>query len=190
MKPAFAVALLLATLVSTAAMAREVEGVQIPDTLTLAGEKQPLVLNGAGVRTKFLVKVYVGALYMQQPVTRADTVLNATTARSMRLHFVRAVSADKLADGWRSGFADNQSGFEMQALQGRLGQFGLLMRDVQANDVLRIDLLPRGETRVSFNDQLRGSVDGADFQQALLRVWIGAKPADNDMKQALLGGKK
>jgi hypothetical protein len=50
-------------------------------------------------------------------------------------------------------------------------------------------LLPRGDTRVWINDAQRGTVQGADFQRALLRVWLGNKPADTDLKQALLGAK-
>lgn len=181
---------LLMLVAAPPAAARDVDGVQVPDQLSVTGEKKPLTLNGAGFRKKYMLKVYVGALYTVQPITRAEQILDATTPRVMRLHFVREVSAAKQADGWRDGLADNHSKFEMKAFQTRLTQFNAMMLDVKENDVLRIDFLPKGVTRVTINDKPRGSVEGGDFQRALLRIWLGAKPADSDLKKALLAGKK
>ena len=172
----------------TPAAAHDIDGVQVPDSLRVAGEKQPLVLNGAGYRKKFFVEVYVGALYLARPVTEANRALDSTVPRVMRLAFVRNVEAGKLAGAWTDGVAANHSNTEFQALRTRLDRFNAMMRDVRRGDVLRLDLLASGETQVRFNDEQRGSVDGADFQRALLEVWLGAKPADANLKQALLRG--
>jgi Chalcone isomerase-like len=182
-------ALILLLLLSAPVVARDVDGVTIPDSYSLAGEKKPLVLNGAGYRKKFFVKVYVGALYLPQPLNRADRILDADMPRVMWLQFVRDVSANQLADAWREGFANNQSTFDIQGLRARLGQFNTMMRDVKVGDSLRLELLPRGDTRVWINKDLRGTVGGVDFQRALLSVWLGAKPADSGLKRALLAGK-
>jgi hypothetical protein len=182
-------ALVLLLLMSAPVVARDVDGINIPDSYKLADEKTPLVLNGAGYRKKFFVKVYVGALYLPQPLNRADRILNADMPRVMLLHFVRGVSANQLADGWREGFANNQSTFDIQGLHARLGRFNTMMRDVKAGDSLRLELLARGDTRVWINNDLRGTVGGVDFQRALLSVWLGAEPADSSLKRALLGGK-
>lgn len=53
-----------------------------------------------------------------------------------------------------------------------------------------VDLLPGDETRVSINNEVRGSVTGADFQQALLKIWLGDAPADADLKRGMLGAKE
>jgi hypothetical protein len=174
--------------ISTPAAARDVGGVQVPDSLRVAGAEPLLVLNGAGYRKKLFVEVYVGALYLTAPVTQANRVLEASGTRVMRLAFVREVGAGKLITAWNDGFTANHSGAELQALRARLDRFNGLMRDVRRGDVLQLDLLPNGETRVRLNDELRGSMDGADFQRALLKVWLGAEPADASLKQALLGG--
>ena len=173
---------------SVPAAARDVGGVQVPDSLRVAGAEQSLALNGAGYRKMFFVEVYVGALYLAAPTTQASRVLDASGTRVMRLAFVREVGAGKLTAAWNDGFAANHSNAELQALRTRLDQFNGLMRDVRRGDVLRLDLLPGGETQVRLNDDLRGSVAGADFQRALLKVCLGAAPADADLKQALLGG--
>lgn len=183
-----AIALLTLLVVSAPATARDVGGVAVPDRLRVAGAEQLLLLNGAGYRKKFFVEVYVGALYLAAPATQADRVLDAGGTRVMRLAFVREVGAGKLVGAWNDGFAANHSGAELQALRARLDRFNALMRDVRRGDVLQLDLLPGGETQVRFNDGLRGGVEGADFQRALLKVWLGPAPADAGLKQALLGG--
>jgi hypothetical protein len=45
-------------------VAAEVAGVSLPDEVVLESTGEKLVLNGVGVRKKFVVKVYVGALYL------------------------------------------------------------------------------------------------------------------------------
>lgn len=190
MRSTAALTFLLTLVVTAPAVARDVGGVNVPDTLTVPGEKQPLVLNGAGFRKRFLVKVYVGALYTTAPITSAERLLDATTTRAMRLQFVRAVDGESIATGWKDGLAANHSNFEMQGLRTRLAQFNSYMPNVKENDVIRIDLLPRGVTQVAVNDKVRGSVEGTDFQRAILKVWVGPKPADGDLKKAILGEKK
>jgi len=183
---------LLSLLMATAlpAAARDVGGIQVPDSVTVPEAKKPLALNGAAFRTRFLIKIYVGALYTALPYTRAEQVLGAPTPRVMRLQFVRAVDSETLAKGWKDSLAANHSNFEMQAFRARLQQFNSYMPNAKENDVLRIDLLPRGITRVLVNDKVRGSIEGSDFQQAVLKAWIGSKPADSDLKQAVLAGGK
>lgn len=181
-------ALVILLCISTPVVARDVGGVQVPDSLRVAGAEPPLVLNGAGYRKKLFVDVYVGALYLTAPVTQASRVLDTGGTRVMRLAFVREVGAGKLTAAWNDGFTANHSGAELQALRARLDRFNGLMRDVRRGDVLQLELLPGGATRVRFNDELRGSMDGADFQRALLKVWLGDEPADASLKQALLGG--
>lgn len=176
--------------ISVPALARDLDGVKIPDTLSVTGEKMPLSLNGAGYRKKFFIKVYIGALYLAQPASQASAVLKAGTARVMRLHFLRDVSQDKLSAAWIDSIAANHSVAEMQALRARVDQLNNLIGSVREKDVLLIEMHSRGETRVLINDKPRGSIDGADFQNALLTAWIGTTPADAELKKAVLGGKE
>lgn len=179
----------LSLLLSAPVPARDIGGVKVPDSLTLQGEKNSLVLNGAGYRKKFFIKVYVGALYLAQPMTQAEAVLGAGSARAMLMHFVHEVGTEKLANGWKEGVLANSTAAEAQNFQPRIDQLNGMMRDMRPNDVLRLEMPANGETRVFINDTLRGSVMGADFQRALLRVWLGPEPADASLKRAVLGEK-
>lgn len=186
----FLLAVLFGFALACPALARNLDGVNIPDTLTLAGETQPLVLNGAGYRKKFFIKVYIGALYLAQPTTQADAVLNPGSPRVMRLHFLRDVSQDQFTNAWNDGLTPNHTPAEMNALRARLDQLNTLIGNLRAKDVLRIEMRPNGQTEIWVNDLERGTIKGADFQNALLKAWVGAKPADVQLKQAVLGGKE
>jgi hypothetical protein len=71
-------------------------------------------------------------------------------------------------------------------LRDRLTRFNGLFRTVRRGDVIELDFLPDGSVEVWINNELQGQVKGADFQRALLLVWLGDDPADEDLKQAML----
>ncbi len=75
----------------------------------------------------------------------------------------------------------------MQSLQQRLNDFNHLFRTVARGDVIVLDYVPGKGTSVSINNELQGTVPGHDFNQALLKVWLGDEPADDDLKEAMLG---
>jgi len=186
----FAALAVLLLLGSAPVAARELGGINIPDSLTLDGEKTPLILNGAGYRKKLFIKVYIGALYLPQADSQAEAILNAGTPRAMLMHFLRDVGQDKFAAAWNDAIAPNHSAVEMQALHARLNQLNILIGNLREKDILRIEMRSGGETEIWVNALQRGKIAGADFQRALLSAWLGAKPADADLKRALLGGKE
>jgi hypothetical protein len=190
MKSALRAAFLSVLLAAGAASAREIAGVSVPDSVTLPGQDAPLPLNGAGVRTKFFIKIYVGALYLPKPADSADAVLDFAGPSSVRMFFLyHEVSAAKLVDAWNEGFAANLAAEALKALQPRIEQFNALFRTVHRGDVVRLDYVPGTGSQVWINDELRGTVPGADFHRALLAIWLGAKPADGGLKEAMLGAK-
>jgi hypothetical protein len=168
--------------------AAEVAGVSLAETVQVGDEGQALVLNGAGVRKKVVVKVYVGALYLLQKMSDPERILDDRGPKRMVLHFLyKEVGAEKLADGWTEGFRKNQRDAELEQLQERLRQFNALFPAVRRGDRIEIDLLPGKGTAVRVNGKEAGRVVGEDFSRALLKVWLGPKPADKGLKKGLLG---
>ena len=92
-----------------------------------------------------------------------------------------------MANGWTEGFEKNQSARAMAALRQRLEAFNALFGDVRRGDVYDLDFLRGGDTRVTLNGRELGRIPGRDFQRALLEVWLGRYPADDDLKAAMLG---
>jgi hypothetical protein len=172
---------------STAALAAEVGGVKLDDKVNVGG--QELVLNGAGVRTRVVFKVYVASLYLPRKAADAQAVL-AEAPRRIQLNLLRALSADQFVDALNEGLAENNTAAEMAAIKPQADQLAAIMRsfkDVKEKDIVTLDFVD-GATRVALNGDTKGSIPGDAFNQALMRVWLGEKPVQGDLKKALLGG--
>jgi hypothetical protein len=166
--------------------ALEVAGVKIDDQLQVGGT--PLALNGAGVRSKFFVEVYVGALYLSKTSRSVSDILALPGAKRVAMHFLHdEVSQEQLVDGWNEGFKKNQSEESMKTLGPRIEQFNKLFQTVHKGDVITMDYIPEDGTIVRINGTEKGKVPGADFNRALLEIWLGEEPVDSDLKRALLG---
>jgi hypothetical protein len=182
----FILAVLLLLAAGRPAAARVIAGVDVPPTATLGSEE--VVLNGAGIRVKLFMKIYVGALYLKARQTSVDAVLSDPGAKRIVMNFLyKKVSTKKLVDGWNKGFTNNSTGAEVKALQDRITLFNAMFDTVYRGDVIRLDYLPGTGTQVWINDTLKGTVAGEDFSRALLKIWLGPKPPDEDLKDAMLG---
>jgi hypothetical protein len=172
----------------TVAMADEISGVFIDKQIQTASGNT-LMLNGAGVREKFWVDVYVGSLYLAQKSADITRILSTPGPWRIQLDFVyKEVAQDKLLDSWRAGFEQNQSAEALQKLQPRIEVFyGFFDSSAIAKDQFRFDYLPGSGTQVSKNQQILGVVAGKDFSNALLEIWLGNHPADKSLKKAMLG---
>ncbi|MFQ5581873.1 MAG: chalcone isomerase family protein [Mariprofundaceae bacterium] len=175
----------LSLLFTVPVSATEVEGITVPNQATVDG--QALVLNGAGVRTKFFFDIYVGALYLPAKTQDAKQAIDGKGPKRVTMHFLYdEVSTKKLTDGWTEGFEKNQSKDAMAKLRPRLDQFNTMFDDAYKADVFIFDFLANGDTRVTLKGELKGTIAGEDFGQALLAVWLGRKPADKGLKEAML----
>ena len=174
---------------SSASSAREVAGVVLPETLQIPDNTTPLLLNGAGTRNKFFFKIYVAGLYLPSRQTSTESILNLPGPKRVRMHFLyKEVERDKLVTGWQEGFENNLDTSSMKQLAPRLAKFNSLFRTMKRGDVIDLDYQPGEGTRVLFNGELQGQIEGADFYAALLKVWLGKSPADANLKTALLEG--
>ena len=170
--------------------AQEVAGVNVPDTATIGAAKDKVTLNGAGIRKKYaIVKVYVGALYLQEKTTDVSKALSMQGAKRVLMHFVyKKVEAAKINSGWEDGFKANLKPAEYSTLQARLNKFKGFFPDMHKADEILLDYVPGTGTEVRINGQLAGSIEGEDFFRALLLVWLGDVPADKGLKKGMLGG--
>ena len=173
---------------SLPASAIEIEGVAIPETTSVADSKTTLVLNGAGLREKFFIDIYIGALYLQAKTPDARAILSDDGPASVHMHFLYSeISKKKITDGWIDGLDANLSNSELQAIQPQLDAFNKLFTVLKEGDVLRIDYSPAKGTEVRINGEWRGAVAGNGFFRALLKIWIGQKPISKSLKQDMLG---
>lgn len=182
-------AALATTLIVAESRGAEVSGVKLEDTATVAGA--PLVLNGAGLRTKLMLKIYVVGLYLSTKTTSADAVIGSKQPRLARLVMKRDLGASTVWDAFDEGIQANSSAAELAAIQSELVQIEKLFNDlgeVKEGDVIDIELLADGATTVKYQGQAKGTIPSADLQRALLKIWLGKSPVQSDLKAALLKG--
>lgn len=163
-----------------------ISGVKLADQYTLGNET--LTLNGAGVRSKFFVDVYVGALYLNKTTHDAIQALENTGAKSMQMVMLyKEVDAGKITQGWVEGIQDNLGKAEQSNIADRLKKFNALFPDLRAGDRVSMDFTPGQGTTLKINQKPLGTIKGADFFTALLSVWLGPEPVHKNLKSGLLG---
>ena len=187
----FEFAMMVSLLLPLSAHSAAVGDVEVPDEVRPADTGQQLVLNGAGVRKKFFVSVYVAALYLPQPQRDVQALLRSPPANRVLMHFVHSeVAKRKMDEAWRDGFKNNLRPAALAALERRLERFMGLFGDMREGDRVWLDYLPGTGTTVTINGEPRGVIEGADFNAALLAVWLGDDPVSGTLKNALVGVDK
>jgi len=176
-----------ALVVATGVFAFEVAGVKLDDKATVAG--QELLLNGAGVRTKVFLKIYVGSLYV--PAKSADlSAVLAKGPRRIQMNILRSLTADQLVDALVDGLKENNSAEELAAVKTQTAELVATMKafnDVKEKDVVTLDFV-EGATKIGLNGAAKGSIAGEPFNRALTKIWLGDHPIQADLKKAMLGG--
>jgi hypothetical protein len=176
-------------LVPLAAMAAEVAGVKIDDKTRIGNTE--LVLNGAGLRKRAFFQVYAMGVYVQQRSGNAATVVEQPGPKRVAIHMLRNVGADAFNEALGEGIRANSSEAEAKALEPRLKELGAIIASVgEAKKGMAILLDWTGaETQVVIQGKPAGKpIAGEDFYRALLRIWVGDRPVQDDLKKALLGG--
>lgn len=151
----------------------------------------PLLLNGVGVRSMLLIKAYAIGLYLPQRTTDAVQVIAQAGPKRIRIVGLRDVNISMFLFGLHNSLEKNLSHTEQVSMQPRLVQFDATLKaigKIPEGSSFTIDLTAENQTRLSLNDKPFGqAITGADFYRALLRVWLGEKPAQQDLKASLLG---
>ena len=171
-------------LLSSHAFALDVAGVNVPPTVVL--QQKTLSLNGAGIRKKFLFKVYVGSLYTERKVTTPAQLLADPGDKLVRMNFVyKKVDKGDIVKAFAEGLENNSPAVARSAeAKAFLSWF---TSDFVAGDTVDIALAPDGTVSASQNGKALGTVRSPALAQGVLLIWFGEKPADADLKKGMLG---
>ena len=180
---------LLAFLTSFGATAADVAGVRIEDK-TKVGNNE-LTLNGAGLRKRAFFQVYAIGLYLPQKSAAPAAILEQAGPKRVAIHMLRNVGADAFTEALADGIRANHSDAETKALEPRLKELSAIMaelKEAKKGMAIALDWQPGAGTVLLVNGAAHGKpIAGEDFYRALLRIWIGDKPVQDDLKKALLG---
>ena len=180
--------LVFTPLLSTAATV-ELAGVKLEDRTTVAGS--PLVLNGAGIRYKAVFKVYTAGLYLSTKADTPEEVLSATGPKRLAITMLRDIDSAELGKLFSRGMEDNMDSAAFSKLIPgviRMSQVFSNHKMLKEGDAFMIDWVPGTGAVLT----IKGKVEGQPFKEseffdALMRIWLGKKPADFRLKEALLG---
>jgi len=172
-----------------AAATVDLAGVKLAERQTVAGS--PLVLNGAGIRYRAVFQVYTAGLYLTAKADKPEDVLAMPGPKRLAITMLRDIDSGELGKLFARGMEDNmdRSAFS-RLIPGvlRMSQVFSTHKQLKAGETFVIDWVPGTGTVLT----IKGKVEGEPFKEpeffnALMRIWLGNKPADWALKEALLG---
>ncbi|BBB32046.1 conserved hypothetical protein [Thermotomaculum hydrothermale] len=181
------IVLVLGILLAIPSYSMKIAGKNLPDTLKFGDAT--LVLNGAGIRKKFWVKVYAGGLYLTKKSHNAKAIINADEPMAVRLHFIYdGVSSKKMRGAWEDSFEEVLSDNELMKLKNKIKLFESFF-DVETHedDIWDLVYIPGVGTKVLLNGKEKGVVPGLDFKKALFSIYLSEKTEIPDVREAMLG---
>jgi hypothetical protein len=168
--------------------AAELEGVTMPDKVTVDGTE--LALNGIGLREKSMLKVdvYVSGFYLEQTSADAQTILDSEQVKRIQMHFVyKKCDANKLAKAWNEGIEGNvEDGLELYADE--MGQLNGWMETLVKGEAMTFTSIPGKGLVVEIKGDEKGVIANEDFARDFWKIWLGPNPPTDELKESLLGG--
>ena len=173
-------------IMSPVSNAKEIEGINLPESLEVA--KSKLILNGAGVRSKFFIDLYVGGLYLQNKSNNPREIIEEDELMAIRLHIISSlITSKKMENATREGFENATKG-NTEPIKSQIEQFISVFKEkIEENDIFDLIYLPGKGLEVYKNGELRSRIEGLAFKRALFGIWLSDKPAQNSLKEEMLG---
>ena len=178
--------LLASLLIAMPLQAKQIAGIEMPESVTLDGTS--LNLSGAGIRTKMFMDIYAGGLYLNSPGGSAAEIVTSDQNMAIRLHIVSGlVSSQAMEEATRDGF-QKATGGDTDLIRDFIEKFIAVFKDpIIEGDVFEIFYKTGSGVLVYKNDKYRDTVEGGlPFKQAVFGIWLGDKPADKKLKKGML----
>jgi len=166
--------------------AKEIEGVNLPESLEVV--KGKLILNGAGVRSKFFMDLYVGALYLENKSNNPKEIIEGEEPMAIRLHIISSlITSKKMENATREGFENATKG-NTEPIKSQIEKFISVFKEkIEENDIFDLIYLPGKGLEVYKNSEFKSRIEGLTFKQAVFGIWLSDKPAQKSLKKEMLG---
>lgn len=161
-----------------------------PDSVML--DNVQLVRNGEGVRKRFGMEIYEMALYLSRATADAKQAIALPGPKQLRFVAQRRLGGGMLGtallNGMRKNLPAGQEAFYLPYI-GEIVKIFKTEPDIREGQTFRIDLLPNRGSHFYIDDKLKGKpIQASGFNEAVLGIWLGRRPADADLKRNLLAG--
>lgn len=182
--------LFLSLSLSTHCLSSTVANVQFDDVIAANQTHPQMNLNGAALRELYLlIKMYAGALYLENKSSSPQEVIESEQHKRMVFHvIVNKVGARKLTSALQEALLLNITPKEHEQIQADLNvMLELFSGKLVEGDETVFHYIPKVGTQVFIKDQYKATIKGKAFFDALLKVWIGDVPVSRDFKTQILG---
>ena len=159
-------------------------GVSLPDTAQVGSTR--LVLNGLGLRKKFVVKVYVAGLYLEQKSSDAEAILGAEAPKRIVMHFLHGASKKQIADAFDESLTTNAPN-ATKTMRADVDRLLAALEPVNEGSQMVFTYLPGRGTTLTIDGRDKLTIAAPAFGPAIMSVWLGPKPPNADLKTGLLG---
>ena len=184
----FAAPSLAQTAASIAAQEKiKVAGVKFKDTMTLGGKS--LQFNGAGLRTKFFLDLYISALYLQEKSQNAAEIINADELMLIQIHVIsNLITSENLSKGTAEGFSKSTNN-NTKAIQTQIDAFLAAFKEpIKIGDIFEFVYQPGIGVTILKNRKVAKRIHSdLAFKRALFGIWLSDKPAQQALKLGMLG---
>jgi hypothetical protein len=147
------------------------------------------MLNGAGSRVVFFMKVYEGSLYLETKSSDADKIINDSYPMALRLDVTsEMVTADAMKKALRDGLeksTNNNTAPILNEIEQLSSSFNTA---VTSGDFYEFIYIPEIGTHVLKNNELVELITGLDFKKAFFGIFLSNNPIQKNLKKAMLGG--
>lgn len=180
----YLLALVLCLTSITFAQTKKFHGVSFNTELKLDGEN--LVINGAGLREKYFMDLYVAGLYLPKKTEDAKKVIYDDTEMAIHIKIVSSsVTRERFIESVNAGFATSKHG---SASKEEIKKFvGFFSESIEEGDKIYLDYIPGKGVRVTKNGVVKGTIPGLDFKKAIFGMWFGTPPVQESLKNEMLG---
>ncbi len=174
------------TLLITFGSAAKISGVNMPNSL-----QNGLILNGAGIRSKFFFDLYVGGLYLKNKTSNALHVINSDEPMAIKLHITSSlITSKKMMDATMEGFENSTKG-NIKPLKKQIDEFiNVFKKEIKDGDIYDFVYTPQIGVKIFKNSKLITTIKGLEFKKALFGIWFCEKPAQKSLKKEMLGVKQ
>lgn len=186
MKTLFLSIIALALTIPTQAQVT-INDVTLPATIKAGDET--INLNGGGIRKKLFFKLYVGGLYLTTKSSDAAAIIKSDEAMAVKLQITSGmISSENMSEAINEGFEKSTDG-NTAPLKDKISKFVDTFKksEIVEGNVFDVIYVPGIGVQSYKNGELQSTIKGLDFKKALFGIWLCDEPADEDLKDKMLG---
>ena len=166
---------------------RRVAGIEIPEKLESGGSL--LILNGAGIRTRYFLDIYVGGLYLKERSTDAAAIMEADELMAIRLRIVtNLITNERMQKSMEEGFQKSTRRNTAPIREKINALIDVYDEEINDEDVFELVYEPGKGLTVYKNGVIRATIEcKLPFKRALFGIWISDRTVQTSLKHDLLG---